>query len=60
MKMHFLSIQVTHILWSADYNMVISQSALKSDWIIICGTVRNFFVDDINLCSKIIALDQKG
>jgi len=59
MKMHVFSIQVTQILWSADCTMVISQSALKCDWIIICGPVRNFFGDDFDLCSKIIALDQK-
>jgi len=40
--------------------MVTSQSALKNDWIIICGPVRNFFVDDFDLRSKIIDLDKKG
>ena len=32
----------------------------SNNWIIICGPVHSFFGDDFDLCSKVIALDQRG
>jgi hypothetical protein len=65
MKMHVISIWVNSYFmefWLLHGYFAISTPEFlsSSDWIIICGQVRNFFGDDIDLCSKIIALDQRG